>query len=138
MNILELCAASTESSSGTSEVDSLTAELSYEVEGIIAHKLCWTKGYTERIAKGILPARKEVREVSNKLELAKEQVEAAEKAAKAAREMLENAEKDKERWWEIRNGHTSVADEAQTVLDSLKSRLDGIDTTLGKRKDRGT
>ena len=134
INILELCAASTESSSGTSEADSLTAELSREVKGVVAHKLCWTRDYTEEKAQGLLPARKEAREVANKLELAKTQVKAAEKAAKAAREMLEDAERYQERWQECRKDQIHAAKQA---LGWLKLRLDGIDTTLGKRKELG-
>ena len=41
----------------------------------------------------------------------------------------------KEKWQGGRRGHTHAAEKA---LESLKSRLNGIDTTLGKRKDRGT
>ena len=134
IDILELCAASTESPPGASEVDTLTTELSHEAKDINAHKLCWTRCWTEETAKGLLPARKEAREIANKLRFAKEQVEAAEEAAKAARGVLENAKKDQERWQDFRKGHTYAAEKA---LESLKSRLDGIDTTLGRRMKRG-
>lgn len=94
LNILQLCAVSTEPSPETSESDPLTTELAQEVKDVIADKVGWAKGYAEEDAKRLLLARKGAREVANKLKLAKEQVKAVEEAAKAARVMLENAKND--------------------------------------------